>query len=200
MFEKKAITNHKINDLLAHRWSGRAYNPERKVSEETLQTLFEAAQWSPSCFGDQPWRYLVFDRFNDNDAWRNAWECLSPGNQSWAINAPVLLLATADTVLTKADKPNRWGQYDTGAASMSLCVQATESGLMVHQMGGFDAVKAAKQFNIPERYTPMAMISIGYQLEPDQIPEDLREREFATRNRNDPGSNFFRGTWGKSYF
>ncbi len=199
MFDKKANTVHKINELLANRWSGRAYDPDRSITQEVLETLLEAAQWSPSCFGDQPWRYIVFDKKLDQDNWKNAYDCLSPGNQSWAVNAPILMLANADTILTKADKPNRWGAYDTGAASMGLCVQATDMGLMVHQMGGFDAEKARTLFSIPDRYIPMAMITIGYQLEKARIPEDMIERETAARTRNPLNLNFFRGVWEKPF-
>jgi len=43
-------------------------------------------------------------------------------------------------------QPNRWAMYDTGAASVSLCLQAVVLGMCVHQMGGFDAEKAREVF------------------------------------------------------
>ncbi len=97
--------------------------------------LAEAARWSPSCFGDEPWRYIVFDRQTDSEAWQKAFDCLAEGNQNWAAAAPLLLLAVAGLRFSSNEKANRWAQYDTGAASMSLCIQATSMDLMVHQMG-----------------------------------------------------------------
>ncbi len=198
MFENRAVTSVAIDDQLARRWSGRAYDPARPVSRPQLLALLEAARWAPSCFGDQPWRYLVWDRMQDAGNWQRAFGCLGEFNQGWAGKAPVLMLALADTLFNHNNQPNRWGAYDTGAASMSLCVQATAFGLMVHQMGGFDAAKVQKEFSIPERFTPMAMITVGYQLAKADVPPDMREREFAARQRRPLGEVAFSGEWGRA--
>ena len=50
-----------IHELLARRWSPRAFDPDRPVSRLALRTLLEAARVAPSCFNEQPWRFLVFD-------------------------------------------------------------------------------------------------------------------------------------------
>lgn len=197
MFEKKAVTRVPIDSVLARRWSGRAYDPDREVTYEQIIALLEAARWAPSCFGDQPWRFIICNKAADARAWRNALDCLSEGNREWAGKAPVLMIITADTVFNANGKPNRWGQYDTGAAAMSLCVQATAMGLMVHQMGGFDADKARAVFAVPERYIPMAFISVGYQLPLEAIPGELKEREQAGRLRRPLEQSFFDGSWGK---
>lgn len=198
MFDKKAKTGVAINDLLARRWSGRAYDPARTVARNQLLALLEAARWSPSCFGDQPWRFIVCDRTADPAAWQRAFDCLMEGNQAWARNAPVLMLSVADSLFNHSGQPNRWGEYDTGAAAMSLCVEATALGLMVHQMGGFDADKARAAFAVPERFTPMAMMTVGFQAAERDIPADLREREYAERQRRALAGSFFAGTWGRA--
>lgn len=197
MFDKKADTQVPINDLIARRWSGRAYDPKRRVEQKDILALIEAARWAPSCFGDQPWRYIICDKNINRPAWDNAFSCLAEGNQSWARDAPVLILASADSILSRNGNPNRWGQYDTGAASMGLCIQATELGLMVHQMGGFNADKARELFSIPEQYTPMAMMAIGYQLPLNEITEEVKERELTGRSRKPLSEHFFNGSWGK---
>ena len=97
--------------------------------------------------------------------------------------------------LTKTGTENRWGGYDTGAAAENLCLQATALGLMAHQMGGFDADKTRALFNIPEQFTPMAIIAVGYQLAEADIPEELTEREYNPRQRNAINDNFFNGEW-----
>ena len=195
MFKKQIDTSQFIHDLLATRWSGRAYDPGRPVTRAQLLSLLEAARWAPSCFGDQPWRVMVWDRVNDPANWQRAFAALAEGNQSWAAAAPILLLASADSVLTANGSPNRWGPYDTGAAMMSLCIQATSLGLMVHQMGGFEPERIRAEFAIPERYSPMAMATIGYQLPESAIPADMKEREFAPRRRRALGENFFESGW-----
>ncbi len=196
MFNKKIETKAPIHELIASRWSGRAYDSSRPVEQEQLVSLLEAARWAPSCYGDQPWRFLVFDRMTNMPAWEKACLCLSEGNREWAKQAPLLLLSCADSMLSNG-KPNRWGQYDTGAATLNLSLQAASSGLMVHQMGGFDADMAKEAFKIPEQFTSMAIISVGYQLAEDEIPEELKEREYNDRVRNPLAENFFDGVWDK---
>jgi nitroreductase len=196
MFSKPALTHYPIHDLLVSRWSGRAYDPHRPVARADLLSLLEAARWAPSCYGDQPWRFLVWDKYADPQSWQQALECLATGNQSWAQYAPILMLSLADSQFMHNAEANRWGQYDTGAAAMSLCIQATALGIMVHQMGGFDAEKAAARFGIPSRYVPMAMISLGYQLAQADIPEDMKAREFAERSRAAMQERFFEAQWG----
>ena len=196
MIEKNAITQTPINELLASRWSGRSYDSARDIDDKKIIALLEAARWAPSCYGDQPWRFIVCKRATNHQAWGDAFSCLAEGNQSWAKDAPLLILATAGSVMTRNGNPNRWGQYDTGAASMSLCLQATSMGMMVHQMGGFNEEKARKIFLVPEQYTPMAMMAVGYQLPLERIPDESKERELAERSRRPLAEIIFDGAWG----
>ncbi|MEE9287341.1 MAG: nitroreductase family protein [Gammaproteobacteria bacterium] len=196
MFKKTAITQVPIADVIAHRWSGRAFDPGRSVGRAQLLALLEAARWAPSCFGDQPWRYIIFDKYSDEAGWTKALNCVTDGNQGWAKNAPLLMLAVADARFSRDGGSNRWGQYDTGAASENICLQATSMGLMVHQMGGFDADKAQAVFEVPEQYGCMAMIAIGYQLPLAAMPEEVRKRELAERGRRPLHQTFFEGEWG----
>jgi hypothetical protein len=69
---------------------------------------------------------------------------------------------------------------------------------MVHQMGGFDASRVRAEFAIPDTFDCLAMLTIGYQLPLEQIPEALKERELAPRSRRDLGESFFAGAWGRA--
>jgi len=193
--QKPAITQQAIHELLANRWSGRAYDADQSVSKEQVVSLLEAARWAPSCFGDQPWRYVVCNKADNLQAWQAAFDCLVPGNQGWAVNAPVLLLICTDTLFGHNDKPNKWAAYDTGAATENLCLQATALGLMAHQMGGFDADKARAAFNVPERYQILAMVTVGYQASVDSLSGEVKERELAARSRKPLEELFFNGVW-----
>jgi nitroreductase len=195
---KPAITQTPIHDILANRWSPRAYDASKPVSQTQIMSLLEAARWAPSCFGDQPWRFVVFDKTTNPDAWQQAFECLVPGNQTWAQHAPVLLLICANTLFGHNEKSNRWAPYDTGAATENLCLQATALGLAAHQMGGFDVAKAQAAFAVPEQFTLMAMVTVGYATTADILPDDLRERELAARARRPLGELFFNGVWDKA--
>lgn len=195
--EKPAITSVPIHELLARRWSPRALDPNRHLTQEQIMALCEAARWAPSCFGDQPWRIVVCARQTDPGAWQSALACLAEKNQSWARHAPVLMLVAAASTFSRNGKPNRWGQYDTGAASENLCLQAAALGLAAHQMGGFDAANVAQALGIPEDFTCMAMIAVGYLGDETRLPEDLRETEVSPRARAALGERFFAGRWGQ---
>ena len=196
MQTKTASTQVGVHDLIARRWSCRAFDASKPVSREQIVALLEAARWAPSCFGDEPWRFIVWDRNSDEAAWQKAFACLGEWNQNWVKNAPVLLLSTAYSLFRKNGTPNRWGQHDTGAASENLCLQAVASGLMAHQMGGFDEEKTRLAFNIPKEFALMAMIAVGYQGEPEVLNDELKGLELAGRERTPLGVHFFEGDWG----
>ncbi|CAN4274050.1 NfnB Nitroreductase [Methylophilaceae bacterium] len=192
-----AVTQAPINETIANRWSGRAFDATKAVSKEQILSLCEAARWAPSCFGDQPWRFMVWDKNSNVDAWQKAFDCLVPGNQEWVKHAPVLLLVLADTLFGHNQKPNRWAQYDTGAAAENLCLQAADLGLMTHQMGGFNLDATREAFAIPEQFTLMAMVAIGYSGDANQLSDDLKARELAVRKRKQLADLFFDSAWNK---
>lgn len=195
--KKPAITQVPINELLAARWSGRAYDASKKVSAEQTLALLEAARWAPSCYGDQPWRFIVWDKNTDAAAWQKAFDCLVPGNQAWVKDAPLLFLIAADSLFNHNGTDNRWGQYDAGAAAENLCLQASSMGLMAHQMGGFDSNKAREAFAVPAQYALMAMLSVGYPADIAILSGEVLERETAPRKRRELGELFYAGTWGR---
>ena len=196
--KKSATTQVAINETIANRWSGRAFDVAKPVSKEQILSLCEAARWAPSCFGDEPWRFIVWDKNSNPDAWQKAFDCLAPSNQTWVKNAPVLLLVCADTLFGHNQTPNRWAQYDTGAAAENLCLQAADLGLMAHQMGGFNADAAREAFAIPAQITLMAMVAVGYAGDANQLPDELKARELAARKRKPIGDLFFDSAWNQS--
>jgi nitroreductase len=195
--QKPAITQVSINDTIANRWSPRAFDASKPVSREQVIALLEAARWAPSCFGDQPWRFLVWNKAADASAWQQAFDCLADSNKTWVIHAPVLMLVCADSLFGHNQQPNRWAQYDTGAAAENLVLQASSMGLAAHQMGGFNSDLVREKFNIPAQYTPMAMLCVGYEGDANNLPDELKTRELAERKRKPLGELFFSETWGK---
>ncbi len=194
---KPAVTSVPIHETIANRWSGRAYDATKPVTQAQVIALLEAARWAPSCYGDQPWRFIVWDKNTDKNSWQHAFDCLVPGNQSWVQDAPVLMLVCADTLFGHNQQPNRWAQYDTGAAAENLCLQASSMGLMAHQMGGFNADKTREDFAIPAQFRPMAMVCVGYPADIATVTGEALMRETAARKRKPLGELFFTETWGR---
>jgi nitroreductase len=193
MSAKKAVTDYPVHDLIAARWSPRAF-AGRPVESEKLRSLFEAARWAASCFGDQPWSFLVAPS-SDQPAFDKLASCLMPGN-AWAMKAPVLALSVAALNFGHNNQPNRFGPHDVGLAMGTLSVQAMSLGIYVHQMGGFDGAKAREVLAIPETHAPMAMIAMGYPGDPSTLSEELQTREAAPRQRKPQSQFVFGGRWG----
>jgi len=182
MFNKPALTETEIHTLLQNRWSGRAFDPERAIEKEKITALAEAARWAPSSMNAQPWRFIAVSRKEDA-VWRAVKECLAASNQTWADQAPMLLVVASETLFPDG-KTNRWAAYDTGAAMMALSIEATHLGLMVHQMGGFNPERLREALAFPAHWELLAVAAIGYQLPKDKIPAPLLERELGERSRN----------------
>ena len=92
---KRASTFVPILDVLADRWSPRAWQ-DRPVEDEKLLRMFEAARWAASSGNEQSWRFLLARRHFD-ESWEDALACLVEGNREWAQAAPVLVLTAAAT-------------------------------------------------------------------------------------------------------
>jgi nitroreductase len=197
--ERPAQTAYPTNELMRRRWSPRVFDESLPVEREKLITLLEAARWAPSCFNDQPRRFLVFDG-SDPDALGRARLCLSSGN-AWAVKAPVLMLSVARDTFEQNGKPNRWAQHDTGLATENLLLAAVELGLAAHPMGGYDPDLARSAFGIPEGFTSIAMIAIGYPYRGrlEDVDEKLRGKELAPRERKSVAELAFAGKWGVPY-
>ncbi len=186
---------HPIHQLLHHRWSPRAFS-DKPIPPDILRSLFEAARWAPSSSNEQPWAFIVATR-DEPENHARLLSTLVEFNQAWAKHAPVLAIAISESAFARTGKPNRNASYDTGAAVANLTLEATSQGLFVHQMGGFDPHKAIELFEIPSGWEPIAAFVIGYPGAPDSLPEPLRQRELAPRERKPLDSFVMGGHWGK---
>jgi nitroreductase len=195
VMQKPAPSDSPIHELIRNRWSPRAF-ADRPIPPDVLRSLFEAARWAPSSNNEQPWAYLVAPK-DDKENFEKMLAVLVEFNSGWAKNAPVLAIAVAKLFFAKNNTPNRNAQYDTGAATAWLSVEATARGLFVHQMAGFDPEKARQAFGIPAGWDPLAALAIGYPGTPDSLPERLKERELAPRTRKPLSEFVMAGYWGQ---
>ena len=102
-------------EIAAH-WSPRAFDEGRPVSNDDLLALFEAAHFAPSCFNEQPWRFIV-------------------------------------------------------------ALEARHRGLITHAMGGFSVEQVREAFLVPEDYSIMAVVAVGYYGSRDNLPPQFLEKE-----------------------
>ncbi len=190
-----APVDHPVHELIQRRWSPRVFS-DRPVEAATLLTVLEAARWAPSSFNEQPWSLIVATR-ETPEHFERLLACLTPGNQSWARHAPVLMLSVAKLAFERNGKPNRHALHDVGLASAQLALQATALGLAVHFMAGFDGALARETFGIPDGFEPGAAAALGYSEEIDRLSDEARERELAPRRRKPLEDFVFSQRWGE---
>ncbi len=194
--EKPAETIYPIEELLKRRWSPRAF-ADRPVELEKLLSLWEAVRWSATTAKQQP-RYFIDATKEDEAGHGPALSCLRENNQQWASHAPVLMVSVAKLTFDANGQPNRHAFHDVGLAVANLITQATAFGLYVHQMAGFYPERVRELYGVPDGFEPVAGIVLGYLGDPAILPEDLQQRELATRVRKPIESFVFQGTWGQT--
>jgi nitroreductase len=194
--DQKGRSNYPIHPLLAERRSLRAFSA-RPVEPDILGSLLEAARWAPSCANEQPWSFIVAVK-DDKPNFDRLLSCLIEFNREWAQHAPVLILSIARMIFQSTGKPNRHAFHDVGLATAALTLQATASGLVGHQMAGFDVEKARREFSIPQDHKPVAVSAIGHPGNPADLPEKLRQKELAPRHRKPLSDFVFERGWGQS--
>lgn len=194
--QKLAPSDFPVHQLIRERWSPRAF-ADKPIPTDVLRSLFEAARWAPSSSNEQPWAYIVATK-EDKANFDKVLGALVEFNAGWAKNAPVLAIAVTELAFAKNHAPNRNAQYDTGAATALLSVEATARGLGVHQMAGFDPQKARQAFGIPLEWDAIAALAIGYPGSPDTLPQPLKDRELAPRMRKPISEFVMTGSWGQT--
>ncbi len=163
------------------RKSRRAY-ADNRIEPDKIQSLFEAARWAPSSMNEQPWTYIYATK-DQTELWNKLFSTLNDGNKTWAGNASLLILSLARKNFSRNDQPNGSAKYDLGGANAFLSLQATHLGLNVHQMGGYDRLKAKEVLNISDAYDFGVMMAVGYPGDTESLPEGLKQREVAPRER-----------------
>lgn len=186
-----------VEETIQNRKSGIAFDPDRPVEQQLLLSMIESARWTPSCYNEQPWRFIVCRKDGEPDAWQAVFDALIDKNQRWSRFASVFLVVCANTLFSHNDIDNPWCLYDTGAAAISAVLQATQDGLMAHQMAGFNADLLRDSFQVPDQYKLAAVMAVGYALPAERIPEEFRHRESLPRGRKTVQEIATFGSWGE---
>jgi hypothetical protein len=84
---------------------------------------------------------------------------------------------------SKTGEENKYRAYDAGQAAAYMTFQAMESGVFVHQMGGFDKQFVREAFLLADDIEPLTIMAAGFTGSPDYLPEKIRSLEFLPRTR-----------------
>jgi nitroreductase len=177
----------KVLELLRNRSAYRAISSQ-PIEREKLETLLQAAQLSASCMNNQPWRFLVL---KEPEALEKGRKALADGNY-WAKTAPVLLVVFSRVDLDCRPPDGReYFLFDLGMAVQNIMLQATELDLVARPMAGFRPTVIREEFQIPEAYTILVAIAVGYKGDLSTLKENHQKVSLAPRTRNPLQENFF---------
>jgi nitroreductase len=180
LISKIANTDFPIHNLIARRWSARAFST-KTVEKSKLLSILEAARWAPSSRNEQPWRYIVFT--DENPEKLNIARSVLLEINNYAKRAPILICALTKKYYSDNGIYNKLHFHDLGAANENMFLESFNQGLIMHEMGGFDRDKARRVFNVPDEYEIGIMVAIGYQDSHDILPKRYKEKAFSPRER-----------------
>lgn len=170
--------DREINPLIRVRRAWRALS-EEPLSEDEVTRLIEAAHLAPSCFNNQPWRFVVAQ----GERLEAVKEAL-PGGNYWAKRAPVIIAVASQRDLDCKLSDNRdYFLFGCGLAVENLVLQATQMGLIAHPIAGYDPLKVKEALKIPADYVLITLVIVGRRGDVNVLNEKHREIELGPRDR-----------------
>jgi len=195
-----------FDDVVRQRRMVRNFS-DKAVPSEIVERILVNAQRAPSAGNTQGWAFLVLEgpaetarfwaaTFEDDETRRRfRWQGL--------FDAPLLIVALShkDAYLDRYAEPDkgwadrdehRWPvpywDIDTGFASLLMVLTAVDAGLGALFFGVFEVDRFRAAFGVPDAYTPVGAVAVGYPL-PDEPSPSL------ARGRRPSGEVVHRGRW-----
>lgn len=156
------------------RRSIRRFKPDL-VSQESLNAIWEAVRWAPSWGNTQCWEVITV---RDPSQRSQLEETLIKPNTATKslIEAPVALVICGKLATSgyyKGEASTRWGDwvlFDCGLAVQNLCLMAHSLGLGTVIIGQFDHQAAERVLAVPEGYSVVCLIPLGYPAQTSKAP------------------------------
>ncbi|MFA5162741.1 MAG: nitroreductase family protein [Elusimicrobiales bacterium] len=162
------------------------------VTDELVKELAQAAALMPSCYNNQPWRF-VFAR--DGQVLKKLHGALSPGNE-WAQAAPLLIAVFSKKDLDCVIKEREYYLFDTGMAASALILRAWDLGFVAHAIAGYDPAAVAAALNIPQEFNVIALIVVAKKSASGPL---LNEKQAADEPNRPPRLPFEKFAWLDGY-
>ncbi|MEM0492725.1 MAG: nitroreductase family protein [Candidatus Thermoplasmatota archaeon] len=129
-----------------------------RITDELIDDIANHAKLAPSCFNNQPWRFLFV---YDPTLLEKLREALFKGNE-WAYDASMIIIVLSKKEYDCIMKDGRaYYHFDTGLASAFLILRATELGLIAHPIAGYNPEKVRLIMGIPDDIEIITLIIIG---------------------------------------
>lgn len=147
------------------------------ISDELIKELAISAQLAPSCFNNQPWRFVFVYTPEMLQALQPA---LSKTN-AWVQSASLIIAVLSRPEDDCRIKGREYYLFDTGMATAFLILRATELGLVAHPIAGYDEKQTKKILDIPEKMRLITLVVVGKHSE--TISPILTETQAASERK-----------------
>ncbi len=127
------------------------------ITDAMIRELAQATSLAPSCFNNQPWRFVFV---HEPQHLKRLFAALSSGNE-WAHNASMIIAVFSQPDLDCQIKGRDYYLFDTGMAVGFLLLRATEMGLVAHPIAGYRHGEAKEILGIPENMTLITLVIVG---------------------------------------
>jgi len=198
-----------FQDVVRRRRMVRNFDRDRPIPADVLDRVLSNAVHAPSAGFSQGWAFLVLDGpYETERFWSTTWDGGDRESFRWQglFSAPALIIPMshkqayldryAEPDKGVADKresfwPVPYWDIDTGMASLLMLLTAVDAGLGALFFGIFPDHMAGFRttFDVPEAYTPIGAIALGYPA-PDEPSPSLK------RGRRPVGEVVHRGRFG----
>lgn len=145
-----------VHEAIETRRAYRSLEPV-EIDDELVRDLAGVARIAPSCFNNQPWRF-VFAR--SSDVLGRLHGALSKGNE-WATAGSMIIGVASRLGLDCEVAGREYFLFDTGMATAFIILRATERGLVAHPIAGFKEGEAKKVLGIPEDMRLITLVIVG---------------------------------------
>ena len=180
-----------VLDAIKKRRSIRSFK-STTIDQQTLDAILEAGRLAPSWGNTQTWRFVIVQDNKVKTQLADSATALGSRNNSVLKQAPVVIAACAE--MNRAgyregkpttDKEGYWFMFDAALALENIVLEAQELGIGTLYIGAFDAKKAGSVLGVPEGYSCVILLPLGY---PNEQPE--------ARPRKDISEIVFRNKFG----
>ncbi|MBN1785888.1 MAG: nitroreductase family protein [Candidatus Methanofastidiosa archaeon] len=145
-----------VMEAIKKRRSVRRY-AKRKVEEDKLLRILEAARLAPSARNIQNRLYIVVENITGDLV-------EACNSQGWISSSPVIIAGILDPTV------NRWADTDMAIAFEHMVLEAVELGLGTCWVGAFDESKVKSLLGVPGNMKVYALLTLGY---PEMIPSSM---------------------------
>ena len=180
-------------DVVSSRRSVKIYDPNAHISQEELTELLEIAGRAPSAWNLQQWHFLVFHGkdvqekllpiaynqqqivdasaviciLGDLEANLNVDPVFDPQVEANEMTPELkeILAGQINGAYRRAEYPRDGAILNSSLAAMQFMLAARAKGYDTCPIGGFNASGLIDEFNVPGRYLPTMLITIGKKLQ-----------------------------------